>query len=434
MPFKVAIVGRPNVGKSSLFNRLVGSRLSITDDQPGVTRDRIYAKTEWLTKSFAVIDTGGIEISDAPFLEQIKQQADVAIKEADLILFVVDSRAGLTDDDLFIAKRLYPTDKDVVVVVNKVDNLDLKQAIYEFYALGFGDPIAVSANHGIGMGELMDEIIKHMGDEVEKEDDDSIRIAVIGYPNVGKSSLTNAILGQERVIVSEIAGTTRDAIDTPFTKDKVKYTIIDTAGIKKRGQVYENTEKYSVLRALQAIERCDVALIVVDGSRDIIAQDLHVAGNIQDYAKASVVVVNKWDIVDKDEKTMKKMTEKIYDTFKFLTYTEVCYVSAKENRRIDTLFPAINKAFENYNKRIPTNVINDILVDSVAMNPPAIFNKGKAKFSYVTQVATKPPTFVVFVNDPNYIHFSYQRYLENQFRKAFDFTGTPIKLIFRKKD
>ncbi|MDY0346182.1 MAG: ribosome biogenesis GTPase Der [Acholeplasma sp.] len=434
MPFKVAIVGRPNVGKSSLFNRLVGSRLSITDDQPGVTRDRIYAKTEWLTKSFAVIDTGGIEISDAPFLEQIKQQADVAIKEADLILFVVDSRAGLTDDDLFIAKRLYPTDKDVVVVVNKVDNLDLKQAIYEFYALGFGDPIAVSANHGIGMGELMDEIVKHMGDEVEKEDDDSIKIAVIGYPNVGKSSLTNAILGQERVIVSEIAGTTRDAIDTPFTKDKVKYTIIDTAGIKKRGQVYENTEKYSVLRALQAIERCDVALIVVDGSRDIIAQDLHVAGNIQDYAKASVVVVNKWDIVDKDEKTMKKMTEKIYDTFKFLTYTEVCYVSAKENRRIDTLFPAINKAFENYNKRIPTNVINDILVDSVAMNPPAIFNKGKAKFSYVTQVATKPPTFVVFVNDPNYIHFSYQRYLENQFRKAFDFTGTPIKLIFRKKD
>ena len=435
MPFKVAIVGRPNVGKSSLFNRLVGSRLSITDDQPGVTRDRIYAKTEWLTKSFAVIDTGGIEISDAPFLEQIKQQADVAIKEADLILFVVGfKRAGLTDDDLFIAKRLYPTDKDVVVVVNKVDNLDLKQAIYEFYALGFGDPIAVSANHGIGMGELMDEIVKHMGDEVEKEDDDSIKIAVIGYPNVGKSSLTNAILGQERVIVSEIAGTTRDAIDTPFTKDKVKYTIIDTAGIKKRGQVYENTEKYSVLRALQAIERCDVALIVVDGSRDIIAQDLHVAGNIQDYAKASVVVVNKWDIVDKDEKTMKKMTEKIYDTFKFLTYTEVCYVSAKENRRIDTLFPAINKAFENYNKRIPTNVINDILVDSVAMNPPAIFNKGKAKFSYVTQVATKPPTFVVFVNDPNYIHFSYQRYLENQFRKAFDFTGTPIKLIFRKKD
>ncbi len=410
------------------------SKLSITDDQPGVTRDRIYAKTEWLTKSFAVIDTGGIEISDAPFLEQIKQQADVAIKEADLILFVVDSRAGLTDDDLFIAKRLYPTDKDVVVVVNKVDNLDLKQAIYEFYALGFGDPIAVSANHGIGMGELMDEIVKHMGDEVEKEDDDSIKIAVIGYPNVGKSSLTNAILGQERVIVSEIAGTTRDAIDTPFTKDKVKYTIIDTAGIKKRGQVYENTEKYSVLRALQAIERCDVALIVVDGSRDIIAQDLHVAGNIQDYAKASVVVVNKWDIVDKDEKTMKKMTEKIYDTFKFLTYTEVCYVSAKENRRIDTLFPAINKAFESYNKRIPTNVINDILVDSVAMNPPAIFNKGKAKFSYVTQVATKPPTFVVFVNDPNYIHFSYQRYLENQFRKAFDFTGTPIKLIFRKKD
>lgn len=434
MPFKVAIVGRPNVGKSSLFNRLVGSRLSITDDTPGVTRDRIYAKTEWLTRSFAVIDTGGIEISDAPFLEQIREQADVAINEADLIIFVVDSRAGITDDDLYIAKRLYQTDKDVLVAVNKIDNLDLKQAIYEFYALGFGDPIAVSAHHGIGVGELMDEIVKRMKDEPPVVEDDSIKIAVIGYPNVGKSSLTNTILGQERVIVSEIPGTTRDAVDTPFTKDRVDYTIIDTAGIKKRGQVYENTEKYSVLRALQAIERCDVALIVVDGSRDIIAQDLHVAGNIQDYAKASVVVVNKWDLVNKDEKTMKKMTEKIYDMFKFLAYTEICFVSAKENKRIETLFPAINKAYENYNKRIPTNVINDILVDSVAMNPPAIFNKGKARFSYVTQVATKPPTFVIFVNDPEFIHFSYQRYIENQFRKAFDFTGTPIRLIFRKKD
>ena len=434
MPFKVAIVGRPNVGKSSLFNRLVGSRLSITDDTPGVTRDRIYAKTEWLTRSFAVIDTGGIEISDAPFLEQIREQADVAINEADLIIFVVDSRAGITDDDLYIAKRLYQTDKDVLVAVNKIDNLDLKQAIYEFYALGFGDPIAVSAHHGIGVGELMDEIVKRMKDEPPVVEDDSIKIAVIGYPNVGKSSLTNTILGQERVIVSEIPGTTRDAVDTPFTKDRVDYTIIDTAGIKKRGQVYENTEKYSVLRALQAIERCDVALSVVDGSRDIIAQDLHVAGNIQDYAKASVVVVNKWDLVNKDEKTMKKMTEKIYDMFKFLAYTEICFVSAKENKRIETLFPAINKAYENYNKRIPTNVINDILVDSVAMNPPAIFNKGKARFSYVTQVATKPPTFVIFVNDPEFIHFSYQRYIENQFRKAFDFTGTPIRLIFRKKD
>lgn len=434
MPFKVAIVGRPNVGKSSLFNRLIGSRLSITDDAPGVTRDRIYAKTEWLTKTFAVIDTGGIEISDAPFLEQIKQQAEVAIKEADLIVFVVDSRAGITDDDQFIAKRLYQTDKDVIVAVNKVDNVDLKQSIYEFYALGFGDPIAISANHGIGIGELLDAIVSKMKDEDATEEDDSIKIAVIGYPNVGKSSLTNAILGQERVIVSEIAGTTRDAIDTPFVKDKVKYTIIDTAGIKKRGQVFENTEKYSVLRALQAIERCDVALIVIDGSRDIIAQDLHVAGNIQDYAKASVVVVNKWDIVQKDERTMKKMTEKIYETFKFLTYSEVVFVSAKENKRIDTIFPAINKAYENFNRRIPTNVINDILVDTVAMNPPAVFNHGKAKFSYVTQVATKPPTFVVFVNDPQFVHFSYHRYLENQFRKSFDFTGSPIKILFRKKD
>ncbi|MCV2232042.1 ribosome biogenesis GTPase Der [Paracholeplasma manati] len=435
MPFKVAIVGRPNVGKSSLFNRMIGSRLSITDDAPGVTRDRIYAKTEWLTKSFAVIDTGGIEISDAPFLEQIKQQADVAIQEADLIIFVVDSRSGLTDDDLFIAKRLYPTDKKVIVVVNKVDNVELKQSIYEFYALGFGDPIAVSANHGIGVGELMDQIIQSMPDDfADDEHENAVKIAVIGYPNVGKSSLTNAILGQERVIVSEIAGTTRDAIDTPFIKDDVEYVIIDTAGIRKRGQVYENTEKYSVLRALQAIERCDVALIVVDGTRDIIAQDMHVAGYIQDYAKASVVVVNKWDIVKKDEKTMGLMKQEMYDTFKFLAYTEVCFVSAKENKRIDTLFPAINKAYESYNCRIPTSVMNDVLLDSVAMNPPAQFNQGKAKFSYMTQVSTKPPTFVIFVNDPSYVHFSYLRYLENQFRKAFDFTGSPIKLILRKKE
>lgn len=332
MPFKVAIVGRPNVGKSSLFNRMIGSRLSITDDAPGVTRDRIYAKTEWLTKSFAVIDTGGIEISDAPFLEQIKQQADVAIQEADLIVFVVDSRSGLTDDDLFIAKRLYPTDKKVIVVVNKVDNIELKQSIYEFYALGFGDPIPVSANHGIGMGELMDQIVQSMPEDfADDTHDEAIKIAVIGYPNVGKSSLTNAILGQERVIVSEIAGTTRDAIDTPFKKDDIEYVIIDTAGIRKRGQVYENTEKYSVLRALQAIERCDVALIVVDGTRDIIAQDMHVAGYIQDYTKASVVVVNKWDIVVKDEKTMGTMKQEIYDTFKFLAYTEVCFVSDRKS-------------------------------------------------------------------------------------------------------
>ena len=272
MPYTVAIVGRPNVGKSSLFNRLIGTRLSITDDAPGVTRDRIYAKSEWLTRTFAVIDTGGIEIGDAPFLEQIKQQALVAINEANLIVFVVDSRSGLTDDDNVIAKMLYQTDKKVIVAVNKVDNIELKTSIYEFYGLGFGDPIAISSHHGIGMGELLDQIVENMPEETENfDDDDVIKLAVIGYPNVGKSSLTNAILGQERVIVSEIAGTTRDAVDTPFVKDGKDYVIIDTAGIKKRGQVYESTEKYSVLRAVSAIERSDIGLVVIDGSRDLIA-------------------------------------------------------------------------------------------------------------------------------------------------------------------
>lgn len=435
MPYTVAIVGRPNVGKSSLFNRLIGTRLSITDDAPGVTRDRIYAKSEWLTRTFAVIDTGGIEIGDAPFLEQIKQQALVAINEANLIVFVVDSRSGLTDDDNVIAKMLYQTDKKVIVAVNKVDNIELKTSIYEFYGLGFGDPIAISSHHGIGMGELLDQIVENMPEETENfDDDDVIKLAVIGYPNVGKSSLTNAILGQERVIVSEIAGTTRDAVDTPFVKDGKDYVIIDTAGIKKRGQVYESTEKYSVLRAVSAIERSDIGLVVIDGSRDLIAQDKHVAGYLQDYSRGAVIVVNKWDIVEKDEKTMKKMTEDIYDELKFLTFAEICFVSAKDNKRISTIFTAVDKAYENFNKRIPTNIINDILLDSVSMNPPAAFNQGKAKFSYVTQVSTKPPTFVIFVNDPNYVHFSYLRYLENQFRKAFDFTGSPIKLILRKKD
>ncbi|HKL61611.1 MAG TPA: ribosome biogenesis GTPase Der, partial [Acholeplasma sp.] len=371
MPYTVAIVGRPNVGKSSLFNRLIGTRLSITDDAPGVTRDRIYAKSEWLTRTFAVIDTGGIEIGDAPFLEQIKQQALVAINEADLIVFVVDSRSGLTDDDNVIAKMLYQTDKKVIVAVNKVDNIELKTSIYEFYGLGFGDPIAISSHHGIGMGELLDQIVDNMPEETENfNDDDVIKLAVIGYPNVGKSSLTNSILGQERVIVSEIAGTTRDAVDTPFVKDGKDYIIIDTAGIKKRGQVYESTEKYSVLRAVSAIERSDIGLVVLDGSRDLIAQDKHVAGYLQDYSRGAVIVVNKWDIVEKDEKTMKKMTEDIYDELKFLTFAEICFVSAKDNKRISTIFTAVDKAYENFNKRIPTNIINDILLDSVSMNPP----------------------------------------------------------------
>lgn len=433
MPYKVAIVGRPNVGKSSLFNRLVGARLSITDDQPGVTRDRIYARAEWLTKHFRLIDTGGIDIGDAPFLNQIKAQAQVAMDEADTIIFVVDGKTGLVDADHYIAKLLYKTEKPVILAVNKIDDISLSMNAYEFYALGFGDPIAVSTIHGIGIGDLLDRAMSYMTDEDVSYDDSIVQFSIVGRPNVGKSSLTNAILGEERVIVSDVAGTTTDAIDTRFKKDRKEYVVIDTAGIKKRGKVYESTDKYSVLRALSAIERSDIALLVIDGEEGILEQDKHVAGYITDYNKACVIVVNKWDAVEKDDKTMKKMEQKIRDEFQFLTYAPIVFVSAKHQSRIHTLFPAINLAYDNYQKQVQTSVINDLIQDAVAMNPTPIHNHGKAQFNYATQVAIKPPTFVVYVNNPDFVHFSYERYLQNQIRSAIDFTGTPIKLILRKK-
>ncbi len=433
MPYKVAIVGRPNVGKSSLFNRLVGARLSITDDQPGVTRDRIYARAEWLTKHFRLIDTGGIDIGDAPFLNQIKAQAQVAMDEADTIIFVVDGKTGLVDADHYIAKLLYKTEKPVILAVNKIDDISLSMNAYEFYALGFGDPIAVSTIHGIGIGDLLDRTMSYMTDEDISYDDSIVQFSIVGRPNVGKSSLTNAILGEERVIVSDVAGTTTDAIDTRFKKDRKEYVVIDTAGIKKRGKVYESTDKYSVLRALSAIERSDIALLVIDGEEGILEQDKHVAGYITDYNKACVIVVNKWDAVEKDDKTMKKMEQKIRDEFQFLTYAPIVFVSAKHQSRIHTLFPAINLAYDNYQKQVQTSVINDLIQDAVAMNPTPIHNHGKAQFNYATQVAIKPPTFVVYVNNPDFVHFSYERYLQNQIRNAIDFTGTPIKLILRKK-
>lgn len=433
MPFKVAIVGRPNVGKSSLFNRLVGSRLSITDPSAGVTRDRIYAKAEWLTRNFRVIDTGGIDLGDAPFLNQIKAQAQVAMDEADVIIFVVDGKTGPNDADYYIAKLLYKAEKPVVLAVNKIDDVSQLNNTYEFYALGLGDPIAISSHHGIGIGDLLDSVVSHITDDDPTYEDDVISFSIVGRPNVGKSSLTNAILGEERVIVSEISGTTRDAIDTPFKKDKRAYVVIDTAGIKKRGKVYENTDKYSVLRALSALERSDVALLVLDGEEGIIEQDQHVAGHIVDQHKAVVIVVNKWDAVEKDERTMKKMETKVRDHFKFLDYAPVVFVSAKHNQRIHTIFPAINLAYEHYHKTLKTSLLNDLIHDAVAMTPPAIFNRGKAQFNYSTQVGIKPPTFILFVNNPDFVHFSYLRYLNNQLREAVDFTGTPIKLILRKK-
>ena len=433
MPYKVAIVGRPNVGKSSLFNRLIGSRLSITDDQPGVTRDRIYARAEWLTKHFRLIDTGGIDLGDAPFLNQIKAQAQVAMDEADTIVFVVDGKNGLQDSDHYIAKILYKTEKPVILAVNKIDDVNQVSNIYEFYALGFGEPIAISSHHGIGIGDLLDLVISHMTHEDPVYEDTTISFSIVGRPNVGKSSLTNAILGEERVIVSEISGTTRDAIDTMFRKDRKDYVVIDTAGIKKRGKIYEGADKYSVLRAISAIERSEVCLLVIDGNEGVIEQDKHVAGYIDEAHKACVIVVNKWDAVEKDEKTMKKMEDKIRDEFKFMDYAPIVFVSAKNNQRIHTIFPAINLAHQNYHREVQTSILNDLLQDAIMMNPTPIFNHGKAQFNYATQVAIKPPTFVLFVNNPDFVHFSYVRYLNNQFRSAIDFTGTPIKLILRKK-
>jgi GTPase len=434
MPFKVAIVGRPNVGKSSLFNRIVGSRLAITDDAAGITRDRIYARAEWLTKNFRVIDTGGIDLGDAPFLTHIKAQAQVAMDEADVTLFVVDGKMGVSTSDHYIAKMLYKSEKPVLLVVNKIDDVAQMANAYEFYALGLGDPIAVSSHHGIGIGDLLDKIISFMSDETKPQYEDAIAFSIVGRPNVGKSSLANAILGQERTIVSEISGTTRDAIDTEFKKDRNHYVVIDTAGIKKRGKIYENADKYSVLRALSAIERSEVALLVIDGEEGIIEQDKHVAGFIADAYKAVVIVVNKWDAVTKDERTMKKMEDKVRHEFQFLPYAPVVFVSAKYGERIQTLFPALNLAYANYHKRVKTSVLNDILQDALQMNPTPIHNHGKAQFNYVTQVSSKPPTFVFFVNNPDFVHFSYQRYLANQLRKAIDFTGTPLKIILRKKD
>lgn len=431
---KVAIVGRPNVGKSTLFNRIICQRLSITDNQPGVTRDRIYSKAEWLSKQFSLIDTGGIELGDAPFLTEIKAQAEIAMEESDVIVFVVDCRSGVTDDDSYIAKLLYRTNKPVILAVNKVDDQKFKDNIYDFYSLGFGEPIPVSSSHGIGLGNLLDKVIENFPPQISNEEDDAIKFSLIGRPNVGKSSLTNTLLNDNRVIVSPIAGTTRDTIDTRFKSEGKEYVVIDTAGLKKRGKIYENVDKYSSIRSIDAIGRSDVVLLVLDGETGIIDQDLHIGQYIEEYNRACLIVVNKWDLVDKDSKTMQEWTTEIREKFKYLDYAPIVFLSAKENKRVHTLFPAINQAHDAYFRRISTSVLNDVIADAIAMFPPSEFNGGKIKLYYCSQVGIEPPTFAFFVNEPKYLHFSYYRYLENQIRKNFDFFATPIKLEFRKRD
>lgn len=430
----VAIVGRPNVGKSTIFNRLAGERISIVEDTPGVTRDRIYARTEWLGHPFNLIDTGGIDIGDEPFLTQITEQAEIAIEEADVIIFVVSVKEGVTDADEKVARILYRTDKPVVLAVNKVDNPELRADIYDFYSLGFGEPIPVAGTHGIGTGDLLDKIIKEFPKDATNEEDDSIKFSFIGRPNVGKSSLVNAILGENRVIVSNIEGTTRDAIDTRFeTEDGTKYTMIDTAGIRKKGKVYENTEKYSVLRAMRAIDRSDVVCVVLNAEEGIREQDKHVAGYAHEAGRAIVIVVNKWDTLKKDNKTMSDFENLIRQEFQYLSYAPIVFVSAKTKQRLDKLPELIKRVNDNHEQRISSAVLNDVVMDAIAHNPTPTDNDKRLRIYYATQVAIKPPTFVIFVNDPELMHFSYERFLENQIREAFDFEGTPIHIIERRR-
>lgn len=430
----VAIVGRPNVGKSTIFNRLIGERVSIVEDTPGVTRDRIYSRAEWLNIEFNLIDTGGIEAGDEPLLAQMRQQAEIAIDEADVIIFLVNGQEGITAADEEVARLLFKSNKPVVLGVNKMDNPEIRETIYEYYALGFGEPFPISGAHGLGLGDLLDEVVYHFPEtEIEAIDEETIYLSLIGRPNVGKSSLVNALLNEERVIVSDIAGTTREAVDTELTIDGQDYVIIDTAGMRKRGKVYETTEKYSVLRALKAIERSDVVLVLLDAETGIIEQDKRIAGIAHEEGKAVVIVVNKWDTVETDQQAMKEFEEDIRTQFQFLDYAPIAFLSAKTKKRLHTLLPAVKLASENHVKRIPTNLLNDVIMDALALNPTPTYKGKRLKILYATQVSVKPPSFVVFVNDPELMHFSYVRFLENKIREAFDFTATPIKIFVRRR-
>lgn len=430
----IAIVGRPNVGKSTIFNRIAGERISIVEDTPGVTRDRIYTTGEWLGREFSIIDTGGIDLGDEPFMDQIKHQAEIAIDEADVIIFVASGREGITDADELVAKILYRSNKLVILAVNKVDNPEMRNDIYEFYALGLGDPFPVSGSHGLGIGDVLDEAVKHFPNTSEEEDEDTIKFSLIGRPNVGKSSLINAILGEDRVIVSDIEGTTRDAIDTYFESEEgQKFLMIDTAGMRKRGKVYESTEKYSVMRAMRAIERSDIVLMVLNAEEGIREQDKRVAGYAHEAGRGIIIVVNKWDTVKKDTNTMRDFEAEIRDEFQYLDYAPIIFVSALTKQRLNKLPELIETVSMNQNLRIPSALLNDVVMDAVAINPTPTDKGKRLKIFYATQVAVKPPTFVIFVNEEELMHFSYARFLENQIRKAFTFEGTPIKIIPRRR-
>ncbi|MBE5768200.1 MAG: ribosome biogenesis GTPase Der [Clostridiales bacterium] len=435
----VAIVGRPNVGKSTFFNKMAGKRISIVEDTPGVTRDRIYADVEWQNRKFTLIDTGGIDPrSDDVLLSQMRRQAEIAMDTADVICFFADGRDGLTDDDREVANLLRKTHKPLLLVVNKVDHISLNDNIYEFYELGLGDPMPISAVNMLGLGDLLEEICNRLPpqDEDELEDDAHVlQLAVVGRPNVGKSSLVNKLLGQERTMVSDIAGTTRDAIDTRFTSQNgTEYNIIDTAGIRRKRVVEdESLERYSVLRSIAAIRRCDVALLLIDAQDGVTEQDTKIAGLIREEGKAVIVVVNKWDAIEKETGTLENYKKQVLDDLKFMDYAPVMFLSAKTGQRVHTVLDMVDQVWAQASKRIPTGVLNDILNDATADLQPPATNGRRLKIYYITQGSTCPPTFILFVNEENLMHFAYERYLENYFRKTFDFTGTPIRFILREK-
>lgn len=432
----VAIVGRPNVGKSTLFNKIAGKRISIVEDHPGVTRDRIYTEAEWQGNNFTLIDTGGIEpYSENQILKQMKQQAEVAIETAEVIVFLVDGQEGITASDQEVANMLRRTKKNIILAVNKIDAPKYKDNIYEFYNLGLGEPMGISAGQATGLGDLLDEIVKHFPAEGEETYDEyTIKVAVVGKPNAGKSSLVNKILGEERVIVSDVPGTTRDAIDTPFTVGDSKYVFIDTAGMRKKGKVFEAIERYSVVRSLTAIERADVCLLLIDAKEGVSEQDSKIAGYVHDQGKAVVIVVNKWDIIEKDEKTIERYKADIKRELSFMDYAPMVFISALTGQRVNKVLELINHVSNQHSLRISTGMVNDIISEAVLTNQPAISGGRRLKIYYATQVSVKPPTFALFVNEPALMHFSYKRYLENQIRKAFSFEGTPIRFLLRQRE
>ena len=430
----VAIVGSPNVGKSTIFNRIVGHRRSIVDDEPGITRDRLYETANWLGRDFRIIDTGGIEIANRPFQEQIRMQAEIAISEADIVLFVVDAKRGITNDDRLVAKILQKSRKSVVLAVNKIDDGNMRYEVNAFYSLGLGEPIAISGAHGIGIGDILDEIVKKLPDNKEETYEDSITFSIIGRPNVGKSSLANALINKERVIVSNIVGTTRDSVDTPFEKDGQSYVMIDTAGLQKRGKIYESIDKYSALRAMNAIDRSEIVLFVIDADHGIVEQDKHVVGYAVEKKKAIIIVVNKWDLIKKEQNTQSDFEKKIRKEFQFLSYAPIVFVSALNHTKVDKIFTLISDVHKAYDTHIPTSLLNDVIQDAQTMNEAPDFNGGRLKIYFANQANSTPPAIVLFVNKPKYAHFSYIRYIENRLRDAFNLDGTPIDIVLRERN